>query len=88
MNLKIKYRESFRPFAPSVLRDKVADIFEIDENGTEAAAATALVIDATSVRLKAPEKPIEFKCDKPFLFAVQDTKTGMVYFLGSVKELL
>ena len=30
MNLKIKFRESFRPFAPSVLRDRVQDFFEID----------------------------------------------------------
>jgi carbamoyltransferase len=30
MNLKIKFRESFRPFAPSVLREKVADYFELD----------------------------------------------------------
>lgn len=30
MNLKIKYRESFRPFAPSVLRERVADFFEMD----------------------------------------------------------
>ncbi len=30
MNLKIKYRESFRPFAPSVLREQVADWFELD----------------------------------------------------------
>src|SRR5262249_29922653 len=30
MNLKIKYRESFRPFAPSVLRERVAEYFEID----------------------------------------------------------
>jgi carbamoyltransferase len=30
MNLKIKYRESFRPFAPSVLEGKVADYFEMD----------------------------------------------------------
>lgn len=30
MNLKIKYRESFRPFAPSVLAERVADYFEID----------------------------------------------------------
>lgn len=29
MNLKIKFRESFRPFAPSVLRDRVADYFEM-----------------------------------------------------------
>ncbi len=30
MNLKIKFRESFRPFAPSVLREKVTDYFEMD----------------------------------------------------------
>ena len=29
MNLKIKYRESFRPFAPSVLRDRVSDYFDL-----------------------------------------------------------
>ncbi len=32
MNLKIKYRESFRPFAPSVLREKVSQWFELDED--------------------------------------------------------
>ncbi len=30
MNLKIKYRESFRPFAPSVLRERVSDYFDLD----------------------------------------------------------
>jgi carbamoyltransferase len=30
MNLKIKFRESFRPFAPSVLRERVAEYFEMD----------------------------------------------------------
>jgi carbamoyltransferase len=30
MNIKIKFREGFRPFAPSVLREKVADWFELD----------------------------------------------------------
>lgn len=30
MNLKIKYRESFRPFAPSVLRERVSDFFEMN----------------------------------------------------------
>ncbi len=32
MNLKIKYRESFRPFAPSVLREEVADYFELNSD--------------------------------------------------------
>jgi len=31
MNLKIKFRESFRPFAPSVLKEKISDFFEINE---------------------------------------------------------
>jgi len=30
MNLKIKFRESFRPFAPSVLRERVSEYFEMD----------------------------------------------------------
>jgi carbamoyltransferase len=32
LNLKVKYRESFRPFAPSVLREDVADYFELDSD--------------------------------------------------------
>jgi carbamoyltransferase len=32
LNLRVKYRESFRPFAPSVLREDVADWFELDED--------------------------------------------------------
>ncbi len=32
LNLKVKYRESFRPFAPSVLRERVADWFDLDHD--------------------------------------------------------
>ena len=32
MNLKIKYRESFRPFAPSVLRERVSDYFDLNSD--------------------------------------------------------
>jgi carbamoyltransferase len=32
MNLKIKYRESFRPFAPAVLRERVSDYFDLDDD--------------------------------------------------------
>ncbi len=32
LNLRVKYRESFRPFAPSVLREDVADWFELDKD--------------------------------------------------------
>ena len=32
LNLKVKYRESFRPFAPSVLSEHVSEWFELEEN--------------------------------------------------------
>ena len=32
LNLKVKYRESFRPFAPSVLREDVSDWFDLDSD--------------------------------------------------------
>jgi carbamoyltransferase len=32
MNLKIKYRESFRPFAPSILRERVSEYFDLDDD--------------------------------------------------------
>ena len=34
MNLKIKYRESFRPFAPSVLRERVSDYFDLNSDSS------------------------------------------------------
>ena len=49
MNLKIKYRESFRPFAPSVLREHVAEWFELDADSPY----MLLVADV------APEKRVE-----------------------------
>ena len=32
LNLKVKYRESFRPFAPSILREDLSEWFEINED--------------------------------------------------------
>ena len=37
LNLKVKYREIFRPFAPSVLREDVDDWFELDGDALHAA---------------------------------------------------
>lgn len=50
----------------------------VDEEGTEAAAATGVVMGVTS----APADPFEFVADRPFLFAVRDRPTGAVLFLG------
>ena len=46
LNLKVKFRESFRPFAPSVLRERVSDWFELDEDSPY----MLLVADVTEKR--------------------------------------
>ena len=62
LNLKVKYRESFRPFAPSVLRERVADYFEIDDDSPY----MLLVADVVKSRRKAmtPEQQKLFGIDK------------------------
>jgi serpin B len=52
----------------------------VDEAGTEAAAATAVEMELTSV----PEAPIEVTVDHPFIFLIRDLETGTVLFVGRV----
>jgi serpin B len=58
----------------------------LDEKGTEAAAATAVVMRAGSAAPAEPPKPIEVKVDRPFLFAIQHRETGACLFLGRVTD--
>ncbi len=53
----------------------------VDEFGTEAAAATAIVWALAEPESHKP-KPIEFVVDRPFLFLIRDDKTGSILFLG------
>lgn len=55
----------------------------VDEKGTEAAAATAVVMRETS----APGEQVSLIIDRPFLYAVRDVPTGAVLFLGRVTKL-
>jgi len=54
----------------------------VDEKGTEAAAATAVVMRATA----APLKQVELRIDRPFLFVIQDDETGTILFMGRVAD--
>jgi len=56
---------------------------KVDEKGTEAAAATGVIIGVTSI-----EDSNEFKADHPFIFLIQHKETGAVLFLGKVTNPL
>jgi serpin B len=60
---------------------------DVNEQGTEAAAATAIVMYATAMQRRVPEPPpIVFRADHPFLFILLDTKSGSMLFLGRVAD--
>ncbi|MGD2148835.1 MAG: serpin family protein [Anaerolineae bacterium] len=54
----------------------------VDEAGTEAAAATAVIIAEVAV----PEEPLEVRIDRPFIFLIRDIETGAILFLGRVVD--
>jgi serpin B len=56
----------------------------VDEEGTEAAAATGIVMPRASVRRSA--KIISFHADHPFVFLIRHTSSGAILFMGRVVE--
>jgi serpin B len=52
----------------------------VDEAGTEAAAASAVIVELTAM----PEPPIEVTIDHPFIFLIRDIETGAILFVGRV----
>ena len=55
---------------------------EVNEEGTEAAAATAVIMPASMP----PGEPIEITADRPFIFLIRDVPTGTILFLGRVVD--
>lgn len=60
------------------------DWIGVDEQGTEAAAATAVVATATSARV--PESRQAVHADRPFLYVIHDVATGTSLFVGRVDD--
>lgn len=56
---------------------------DVDEEGTEAAAATAVVMRLTAAM---PTEQVQLTIDRPFLFAIRDRATGAILFLGRVTD--
>ena len=55
-------------------------VVSVDEAGTEAAAATAVIVGLTAV----PVSPVTVNIDRPFIFLIRDIETGAVLFLGRI----
>ena len=64
----------------SVIQDAVIDVHE---EGSEAAAVTGVAIPTSAVE---PQDPIEFRADRPFLFAIRDRATQSLLFLAGVAD--
>ena len=58
----------------------------VDENGTEAAAATAVVMMRATAIAGPKPPPIEVKVDRPFIYAIQHVPSGLCLFLGRVAD--
>lgn len=59
-------------------------VIEVDEKGTEAAAATSVGISVTS----APPPPKQFYVNRPFFFVIRDDRTGTILFMGKITNPL
>lgn len=55
---------------------------DVNEEGTEAAAATAVVMKARAI----PSAPKIFRADHPFIFLIQENTTGSILFMGRVSD--
>jgi serpin B len=53
---------------------------DLDEKGTEAAAATYWRISGALPGL--PPEPVEFRADRPFIYCLMDEQTGVILFMG------
>jgi serpin B len=57
---------------------------DVSEQGTEAAAATGISMVLATAH--APEPPVIFRADHPFLFLIRDTRSGVILFIGRLMK--
>jgi len=60
---------------------------DVNEEGTEAAAATSVEMKTTAAPMEEDEPPpFEMIVDRPFILAIRDDQTGALLFLGAIVE--
>lgn len=59
---------------------------EVNEEGTEVAAATAVIMDLKAIGPDEPPERIIFDCNHPFVFTIHHKETGTILFMGTVDD--
>jgi serpin B len=86
---------AFGPFAdfsamandPLYISDVIHEAFvTVAEKGTEAGAATAVIMGDASISMDAGPPPLLVKADRPFLYFIYDKPTGAILFMGRVLD--
>ncbi len=80
----------FSPMFETAQKIRIADVLhktyvQVNEEGTEAAAVTAVVMQAETARF-IPDK-FSMTVDRPFIFAIADDTTDSILFLGAIQKL-
>jgi serpin B len=70
-------------FDLSVSKIKQKTFVEVNEEGTEAAAVTAIMVEVTSVY---PPASVPFFADRPFLYLIKEKSTGVILFIGRMDD--
>uniref|UniRef100_B8HS87 Proteinase inhibitor I4 serpin n=1 Tax=Cyanothece sp. (strain PCC 7425 / ATCC 29141) TaxID=395961 RepID=B8HS87_CYAP4 len=82
MGVAFTHQANFANLSPQptlISQVKHKTFVEVNEEGTEAAAATSVGIMVTSARI-----PVEMVVDRPFFYAIRDEQTGAILFMGTM----
>ena len=96
MGMPTAFTEGAADFSP-MLTDETRHLYisnvihktyiELDQNGTKAAAVTAVEMTLESAALEEPKEIKEVILDRPFVYAIVDTQNGLPIFIGTVNSV-
>jgi serpin B len=81
---KADFSKMFADQRANISRVLQKTYMDVNEEGTEAAAVTAVIMATSAMRIEEP--PIDFVVDRPFVVALVDQPTGEILFMGSIVD--
>lgn len=96
LGMPTAFTEGAADFSPMVT-DETVDLYisrvihktfiELDENGTKAAAVTAVEVNCESAMIEEPREVKEVILDRPFVYAIVEASSGLPIFIGTVNSV-